>query len=97
MFCDFENNHEEILGQILIKRFLTTSLVLTPPRRVNGGAIYCNRFMITDEEYELIRDELANGSFKGGNKPNNRLLIDAVFYIAKTGCGWRQLPAAYGK
>ena len=52
---------------------------------------------LTDCEYEFIRDELPNGSFKGGNKPNNRLFVEAVLYVAKTGCGWRQLPLEYGK
>lgn len=52
---------------------------------------------LTDREYDLIRDLLPNGSFKGRNKPDNRLFLDGVLYIAKTGCGWRQLPMEYGK
>ncbi len=52
---------------------------------------------LTDVEYSLIKDMLPCGSFKGGNRPNNRLFVDAVLYIAKTGCGWRQLPMEYGK
>ena len=28
---------------------------------------------------------------------DNRFFVDAVLYIAKTGCGWRQLPMEYGK
>ena len=47
---------------------------------------------LTDVEYDLVKDLLPCGSFKGGNRPNNRLFIDAVLYVAKTGCGWRQLP-----
>ena len=52
---------------------------------------------LTDVEYDLVKDLLPCGSFKGGNRPNNRLFIDAVLYVAKTGCGWRQLPPEYGK
>jgi transposase len=52
---------------------------------------------LTDVEYDLVKDLLPYGSFKGGNRPNNRLFIDAVLYVAKTGCGWRQLPLEYGK
>ena len=52
---------------------------------------------LTDVEYDLVKDLLLYGSFKGGNRPNNRLFIDAVLYVAKTGCGWRQLPPEYGK
>jgi transposase len=52
---------------------------------------------LTDVEYDLVKDLLLCGSFKGGNRPNNRLFIDAVLYVAKTGCGWRQLPPEYGK
>ena len=52
---------------------------------------------LTDVEYDLVKDLLPYGSFKGGNRPNNRLFIDAVLYVAKTGCGWRQLPPEYGK
>ena len=52
---------------------------------------------LTDVEYDLVKDLLPCGSFKGGNRPNNRLFLDAVLYVAKTGCGWRQLPLEYGK
>lgn len=53
--------------------------------------------MITDEEYELIKDELPCGYYKGKNRPDNKLFMKAILYIAKTGSGWRQLPAEYGK
>ena len=31
---------------------------------------------LTDVEYDLVKDLLPCGSFKGGNRPNNRLFID---------------------
>ena len=52
---------------------------------------------LTDTEYELIKNLLPIGKLRNKTLPNNRLFIDAVLYIAKTGCGWRQLPFEYGK
>jgi len=53
--------------------------------------------LITDTEYEQIKDILPCGFYKGKKRPDNRLFIEAVLYIAKTGSGWRQLPISYGK
>lgn len=53
--------------------------------------------LITDIEYEQIKDILPCGFYKGKKRPDNRLFMGAVLYIAKTGSGWRQLPISYGK
>ena len=53
--------------------------------------------LITNEEYNKIADLLPTGKLKDKTLPDNRLFIEAVVYIAKTGCGWRQLPKEYGK
>ena len=47
---------------------------------------------LSDKEWELIEDY-----FPIGNKSEHhkRSLVDAVFYIEKTGCQWRQLPHDY--
>jgi transposase len=37
------------------------------------------------------------GEEHGGVAPNNRLFMDAVLYVGKTGIPWRDLPAAYGR
>ena len=53
---------------------------------------------LTDKEYGQIKDLLVGkDGDRGRSVMNNRLFIDAVLYIAKTGCGWRQLPLEYGK
>ncbi len=52
---------------------------------------------LTDVEYSLIKDMLPVGKLRDKTMPDNRLFVDAVLYIAKTGCGWRQLPMEYGK
>jgi len=47
---------------------------------------------LTDKEWEMIKS-----FFPVGNKSEHhkRSLVDAVFYIDKTGCQWRQLPHDY--
>ena len=47
---------------------------------------------LTDEEWEII-----NSFFPQGNRSEHhkRSLVNAVFYIEKTGCQWRQLPHDY--
>ena len=53
-----------------------------------------------EEDKERIgyaRGLLPYGYSKGKKRPDNRLFIEAVLYIAKTGSGWRQLPVKYGK
>ena len=53
---------------------------------------------ITDKEYERIKDILpGNEKWKGRRGKDNKLFLERVLYIAKTGCGWRQLPQEYGK
>ena len=47
---------------------------------------------LTDKEWELIESFFPIGNKSGYHK---RSLIDAVFYIEKTGCQWRQLPHDY--
>jgi putative transposase len=47
---------------------------------------------LTDKEWELIKVFLTLGNRSEHNK---RALVNAVFYIEKTGCQWRQLPHDY--
>jgi putative transposase len=47
---------------------------------------------LTDAEWEIIKDFFECGNY--GNKllHEKRTLVNAVRYLTKTGCQWRQLP-----
>jgi putative transposase len=47
---------------------------------------------LTDAQWELIRDHFDTGNYGKSRKYDQRDLINAVFYITKTGCQWRMLP-----
>jgi len=47
---------------------------------------------VTDEEWEKIKDLIPSGNRSEHHK---RSLVNAVFYLVKTGCHWRQLPHDY--
>ena len=51
---------------------------------------------MTDEEWALIAD-LVEPSFQPGEdgpagENDRRAVVDAIFYVAATGCQWRALP-----
>jgi transposase len=54
---------------------------------------------MSDEEWELIADlvEPASGGGRMGRPVKNerRRIVDAIFYVAATGCQWRALPDRY--
>ena len=55
------------------------------------------RHDISDSTWELLEPHLLGrkGTW-GGNARNNRLFINAVFWILRTGAPWRDLPPDYG-
>src|SRR6187431_1569890 len=56
------------------------------------------RHAIRDEDFERIKDLLAGKAGDPGvTAKDNRLFVDAVFWIAKTGAPWRDLPERFGK
>lgn len=58
------------------------------------------RHEITDEPWLRIRDFLPGGPFSPGvtvDEATNRRFINAIFYVAKTGIPWRDLPERFGK
>jgi transposase len=56
------------------------------------------RYELKDEEWELIKDFLPSKiSDPGRSAVDNRLFINAVIWIARTGSTWRDLPERYGK
>ncbi|MGH3850521.1 MAG: IS5 family transposase [Pseudonocardiaceae bacterium] len=54
---------------------------------------------MTDEEWDLIADLVApwsgNGRMGRPVKVVRRDIVNAIFYVAATGCQWRALPACY--
>jgi transposase len=64
------------------------------PRRI----IMARRFEMTDEQWTRI-EHLLPGRPKspGATAKDNRLFVDAVLWIARTGAGWRDLPERLGE
>jgi len=57
-----------------------------------------HRHAISDADWERI-ERLLPGQHgqHGGRAKNNRLFIDAVLYVARTGIPWADLPERFGK
>ena len=47
---------------------------------------------IKDSQWEMIKDNFRFGNYGNRAVHNKRKLVNAVFYLTKTGCQWRQLP-----
>jgi putative transposase len=47
---------------------------------------------LTDAQWGLVREHFDTGNYGKSRKYTQRDLINAVFYITKTGCQWRMLP-----
>jgi putative transposase len=51
---------------------------------------------LTDEQWELIKDLVPTASGEGRmGRPavhDKRDIVNAIFYVAATGCQWRALP-----
>ena len=50
---------------------------------------------MTDKQWDLIKDLFDTGNYGKQRKHEKRNLINAVFYLNKTGCQWRFLPKEY--
>jgi transposase len=56
-----------------------------------------DRRMLKDSQWEKIASLLpGKPTDKGGRAADNRLFVEAVLYVARTGCPWRDLPAKFG-
>jgi transposase len=56
-----------------------------------------HRHAIADEGWERIKDLLpGKAGDPGVTAKDNRLFVDAVLWIAKTGAPWRDLPERFG-
>ena len=55
------------------------------------------RYELSDEQWEKIRDILpGREGTSGATAKDNRLFIDAVLWILRSGAPWRDLPERYG-
>ena len=56
-----------------------------------------HRHALTDEQWDRIQDLLPGKlGDPGRSGQDNRLFVDAVLYVAKTGVPWRDLPERFG-
>src|SRR5262249_31159838 len=56
------------------------------------------RLMLSDEVWDRLAAALAEVKSRAGAPPKqtDRDFIEAVLYIARTGCPWRDLPERFG-
>jgi putative transposase len=56
------------------------------------------RLVLSDEQWERV-EKLCVGKPKdpGGTGADNRMFVEGVLWIARTGSPWRDLPAVFGK
>jgi transposase len=55
------------------------------------------RLMLSDDQYELIAPWLpGKATDPGRTAADNRLFVEAVLWIARTGSPWRDLPTEFG-
>ena len=47
---------------------------------------------LSDEEWEIVRPFVEQGNYGRPRKVDTREVMNAIFYITKTGCQWRYLP-----
>ena len=56
------------------------------------------RHALTDAQWNQVKDLLpGKQGDPGRTAEDNRLFVDAILFIAKTGVPWRDLPARFGK
>jgi putative transposase len=48
---------------------------------------------VTDEQWQVIKSLLPKKRTDGGRPPlDRRIILNAILYVVRTGCQWRQLP-----
>ncbi|WP_131821860.1 transposase, partial [Salipiger marinus] len=56
------------------------------------------RNLMSDEEWAFFERFILAVRAPNGRKPtNHRLVLDGIFWIARTGAPWRDLPEEFGK
>jgi transposase len=52
---------------------------------------------MSDDEWAIFEPFLATPSVRGGRPPgNHRRVLNAIFWMARTGAPWRDLPSEFG-
>ena len=55
------------------------------------------RYALRDDQWDRIKDFLpGREGHVGGTAADNRLFVEAVLWIARTGSPWRDLPPSFG-
>ena len=53
--------------------------------------------MLNDDQWSRIKDFLpGKATDKGRTAADNRLFVESILYIARTGCPWRDMPKEFG-
>ena len=57
------------------------------------------RKLLTDQQWEQLSQALQGDLRKGGRPPlqANRMVVEGILWIARTGAPWRDLPPEFGK
>jgi putative transposase len=56
-----------------------------------------DRLMLSDAQWDKIAPHIiGDHRSRGTSERDNRLFVEAVLWIARTGAPWRDLPAAFG-
>ena len=55
-----------------------------------------DRSILSDEQFERVAPHLPGKVGDPGRTANNRLFLEAVFWIARTGAPWRDLGPRFG-
>lgn len=64
-------------------------------RREREGDLYPSS--LTDAEWAVLEPIFQRTAVKGGRPPTHgpRVMVDAIFYVVRTGCAWRMLPSNF--
>ena len=68
------------------------------PETGQGRPAMSRRHTLTDAQWNQIKDLLpGKAGDPGRTAADNRLFVDAILFVAKTGVPWRDLPERFGK
>lgn len=54
------------------------------------------RTILRDDQWERLKDHLPGKPGDKGRSADNRLFLEAVLWMARTGAPWRDLPPSFG-